>query len=212
LRAEQLDVASRTIGIDAGYLDAASKVITDLHRSLQLPAIDIALHSIRETPYEYKAVLAQAIHAIEGSRTDQDLFRWMLRRVMLRHLEDQRDDWSDRYDEPLAKLQTEAATIYAILAWFNSSGASETQHAYDAGLGAIGIEPRPVPPVEELTFDRLDEALQRLSHLDRAGREAFVNGATTVVLLDQKTTAEEVELVRVVADAVRLPVPPLLPA
>ena len=212
LRGGQLEVASRMIGIDAAYLDAASKIITDLHRSLQLPAIDIALHSIRETPYEHKISLADSIRAIEGSRSDQDLFRWMLRRVMLRHLEDQHDDGSDRHDASLGQLQAEAATVYAILAWFNSSGSSETQHAYDAGLAAIGVEPRPVPPVEELTFDRLDEALEELSHLDRVGREAFVSGATTVVLLDQMTTAEEVELVRVVADAVRLPVPPLLPA
>ena len=31
-------------------------------------------------------------------------------------------------------------------------------------------------------------------------------------LIDDKTTAEEVELIRIVADAVRLPIPPLLPA
>ena len=212
LRPGQLDVASRTVGIDADYLDAASRVITDLHRSLQLPAIDIALHSIRETPYEHKLSLAEAIRAIEGSRSDQDLFRWMLRRVMLRHLEDQHDDGSDRHDAVLGQLRSEAATVYAILAWFNSSGASETQHAYDAGLAALGMESHPVPPVQELTFDRLDEALQRLSRLQRPDRETFVDGATTVVLLDEKTTAEEVELIRIVADAVRLPVPPLLPA
>lgn len=212
LRGPQLDLAGRTVGIDPGYLDSASKVITDLHRSLQLPAVDIALHSIRETPYEHRLALAEAIRTIEGARVDQDLFRWMLRRVMLRHLEDQHDDGSNRRAASIVDLQAEAATVYAILAWFNSSGASDTQRAYDAALSAIAAEPHPVPPIEELTFDRLDEAFERLSRLDRVGRETFVRGATTIVLLDDKTTAEEVELIRIVADAVRLPIPPLLPA
>ncbi len=212
LRPRQLDQAGKTIGMDPAYIDAASRVITDLHRSLQLPAIDIALHSIRETPYDYKISLAEAIHAIESSQSDQDLFRWTLRRVMLRHLEDQHDDGSAVHNRRLADLGPEADTVYGVIAWFNSSGSEQTQAAYEAALSTVGLPIGPVPPIEQLTFDRLDEALEQLSRLDQPGREAFVAGATAAVLHDRKTTVEEAELIRVVADAVRLPVPPLLPA
>lgn len=210
-RAGQLELAGRAIAMDPEYLDAASKVITDLDRPLQLPAIDLALHSIRETPYEYKVALARVIHAIESSRSDQDLFRWMLRRVMLRHIEDQHDDGSAKHDVPIDQLRDEATTVYAVLSWFNSSGPAQAQGAFDAALSVIASAPKTIPPIEQLTFDRVDEALERLSHLDRQSRETFVSGATVVVLHDEKTTVEEAELIRVVADAVRLPVPPLLP-
>ena len=163
-------------------------------------------------PYEFKLNLAGTIEDIESSRPDQDLFRWMLRRVMLRHLEDQHDDGSMVHNRSLNDLRAEAATVLAIVAWFNSSGSGQTQAAYDAALGAIGSPSTPVPPVEQLTFDRLDAALDQLSDLDPPGREAFVNGAIAAVLHDGKTTVEEAELIRVVADAVRLPMPPLLPA
>ncbi len=212
LRPGQLAYAGDMIGMDPEYLDAASKVITDLHRSLQLPAIDIALHSIRETPYEYKLSLAQAIHSIESSRPNQDLFRWMLRRVMLRHLEDQHDDGRAVHNVQLERLHAEAVTVLGVIAWFNSSGQEQTQPAFDAALATIGIQPQPIPPIEQLTFERIDEALEALARLDQRGREAFVSGATAAVLHDGKTTVEEAELIRVVADAVRLPVPPLLPA
>ncbi|MGI9598025.1 MAG: M48 family metallopeptidase [Acidimicrobiales bacterium] len=212
LRPRQLDFAGRTIGMDPDYLDAASQVIAELHRSLQLPAIDIALHSIREIPYEYKMTLAKTIRAVESSRPDQDLFRWMLRRVMLRHLEDQTDDGSAVHNRRLDDLRPETVTVYGVIAWFNSSGTASTQSAFEAALSEIGLPLGPVPPIEQLTFDRIDEALEELSHLDRPGREAFVNGATAAVLHDGKTTVEEAELIRVIADAVRLPVPPLLPA
>lgn len=211
VRATQLANAGAALHMDPDYLDAASKVISDLHRSLQLPAVDIALHSIRETPYEFKINLAMAIEDIESSRPDQDLFRWMLRRVMLRHLEDQHDDGSMVHNRSLNDLRAQAAMVLAIVAWFNSSGAAQSQSAFDAAIAAIGSERMAIPPVEQLTFDRLDKALDELSDLDRPGREAFVNGATAAVLHDGKTTVEEAELIRVVADAVRLPVPPLLP-
>ena len=210
LRHGQLSAAGDAIGLDPSYLDAASKVISDLHRSLQLPAIDIALHSIRETPYDFKVTLANVIRDIESSRLDQDLFRWMLRRVMLRHLEDQQDDGSAVHNRRLNDVAEQAMSVFGVIAWFNSSGAEQTQASFDAALGAIGIPSSPVPQIEVLTFDRLDVALEDLSHLDRAGRQAFVSGATAAVLHDGMTTVEEAELIRVVADAVRLPVPPLL--
>ncbi len=210
-RPGQLAQASSLTGIEAEYLDAASRVISELDRSLQLPAIDIALHSIRETPFEFKQALAQAIETIESSRHDQDLFRWMLRRVMLRHLEDQYDDGSARHAVPLDQLAADAVTVYAMMSWFNSAGPSQTQGAFEAALGVIGSPVAAVPALEELTVERVDGALERLSHLDRVGREAFVMGATAAVLHDGTTTADEAELIRVVADAVRLPVPPLLP-
>jgi Zn-dependent protease with chaperone function len=212
LRTKQLAVAGEAVGMEAGYLDAAGKVIGELHRSLQLPAIDIALHSIRETPYEYKLNLAQTIRDIESSNPEQDLFRWMLRRVMLRHLEDQHDDGSAVHDRRLDDLRAETITVYGVIAWFNSSGTAQTQASFEAALAAIGAPLGPVPPIEQLTFDRIDEALDTLSDLEPGSREAFVRGATASVLHDGKTTVEEAELIRVVADAVRLPVPPLLPA
>jgi predicted DNA-binding ribbon-helix-helix protein len=196
--------------MEPAYLDAASKVISGLHRSLQLPAIDIALHSIRELPYAHKMALAHTIQSIEDERPHQDLFRWMLRRVVLRHIEDQHDDGSAVHNRRLVDLQAETITIYAVIAHFNSSGPELTQPSYEAALAQVGLAAAPIPPIEALTFDRLDEALERLSHLDRPGRHAFVAGATAAVLLDGKTTVEEAELVRVVADAVRQPVPPLL--
>ena len=211
LRAWQLDVARRTINMDPAYLNAASRVISDLDRRLQLPAIDIALHSIRETPYDYKMALGQAVRAIEGSQANQDLFPWVLRRVMLRHLEDQHDDGSARHQARLDQLGSEAATVYAVMAWFNSSGPGLAQASFEAALSVIGLPASPVPPIETLTFDLIDEALDHLSRMDRLGRETFVRGAAALVLHDEKTTAEEAELIRVVADAVRLPVPPLLP-
>lgn len=211
LRARQLEAVGRDLSMYPGELAAASNIISDLDRSLQLPAIDIALHAIQQTPYDYKIRLGRTILDIERSPDDKDLFRWMLRRVLLTHLADQHDDGSVKHSRPLQDLGNEAKVVLAVLAHFNSSGPNHVQSSFEAALAEIGVETHQAPTVEELGFDLMDEALERLSHLDRPGREAFVTAAAAVVLHDERCTTEEAELLRVVADAVRLPVPPLLP-
>ncbi len=210
-RERDLAIAASATGLDPAYLDAASDVISRLDRPLQLPAIDIALHSIRETPWDLQETLRNAIVAIESSRPNQDLFRWMLRRVMLRHLEDQRDAGSSKHNLRLPDLETEAVTVFAAIAWFNSSGVEYAPGAFTAALITSNFAPRPIPAVDALPVAMVDAALERLSHLDLEGRRTFVSAATAIVAHDATTTADEAELIRVVADAVRLPVPPLLP-
>lgn len=211
LRPQQLALAAQTTFLDPAYIDAAGKVITDLERPLQLPAIDIALHSIRETPYDFKRSLASAIEALGSTVDVDDLFRWILRRVMLRHLDDEHNGGTATQNLTLPMLHDEAVIVYAMLARHNSAGESQAGAAFDAALNRIGAPAAPLPDTGALSLDRLDRALDRLGDLDRNGREEFVSGATAVVLYDGRATADEAELLRVVADAVRLPVPPLLP-
>jgi Zn-dependent protease with chaperone function len=210
-RQKDLAYAARATGLDVTYLEAASDVISRLDRPLQLPAIDIALHSIRETPWEFQKTLRETIVAIESSHPEKNLFRWMLRRVLVRHLEDQSDTGSSKHNLRFPDLEAEAVTVFAAIAWFNSSGLEYAPGAFTAALVASNLAPREIPVVDSLPVATVDAALERLSHLDLAGRRTFVSAATAIVAHDATTTADEAELIRVVADAVRLPVPPLLP-
>ncbi|MEM8922490.1 MAG: M48 family metallopeptidase [Actinomycetota bacterium] len=212
IRQRHLATAARQTWIEPDYLDAAGRVIIDLDRALQLPAIDIALHSIREIPYEDKQRLIGAIEAIHADDEDIDLFRWVLQRVILRHLQDEYDTGRRGAQYPIGTMHNEAAVVYAVLGYYNSSGEAQAQPSFEAALRRIGASPAPLPAPDQLSFRQLDEALDRLANLDRIGREAFVQGATDVVLHDGVATVDEAEMLRVVADAVRLPVPPLLPA
>ncbi len=210
LRAEQWRSVATRLGLDADTTKAASTIITNLDRSLQLPAADLALRSVQGLPADYRHELSAAIAGLDRP-TDQDLFSWVLRRVVLRRLDDQHDQGSARHDTPLGRLRSEAATVYALLADYNSGGVAQTGEAYRAALEASGDDTSRPPPVQPPTLADVDEALVRLGTLDRAGREVFVRGATAAVLRDRATSPDEAELIRVIAEAVRLPVPPLVP-
>ncbi|MCP4958230.1 MAG: M48 family metalloprotease [Actinomycetia bacterium] len=211
-RDDELARVGQFLSMYPADLSAAGATISSLDRILQLPAIDIALQAIRQTPGPYRERLAEAIRELEASQSEGDVFRWVLRRVMLRHLEDQRDDGTRRREVRIETLADDATTVLAILAYFNSAGATQTQASFEAALATIGVAARPLPPNDQLTYERLDAALEHLGNMELASRRAFVEAATAVVMHDQMASADEAELLRVVADAVRLPVPPLLPA
>ncbi len=100
--------------------------------------------------------------------------------------------------------------MLAVLAHANSSGPLHAQAAFDAGLVGLALPATSLPTGDRALFDSIDGALETLAGLGHAERERFVNAAAAVVLHDDRATTEEAELLRVVADAVRLPVPPLL--
>ena len=210
-RQKDLALAAQATGLEADYIEAAGSVISRLDRPLQLPSIDIALHSIRETPWDFQETLRETVLAIESSRPDQDLFRWILRRVMIRHLEDQHDTGSTKHDVKFERVQPAAITVLTAIAWFNSSGKEWAPTAFSAALDSAGLPSQPLAAEETLSVPAVDQALDELSHLNYDGRVRFVKAAMAIVAHDDKTTADEAELIRVIADAVRLPVPPLLP-
>ncbi len=210
-RQRDLAQASEATGLEASYIESASGVISDLDRPLQLPAIDIALHSIRETPWQFQESLRETVLAIESSRPDQDLFRWILRRVLIRHLEDQHDTGRSKHNVLFDRLGTDAVTVLTALAWFNSGGAADAEQAFKLALESAGLPAQPLQSEGSLSVEVVDHALEQLSHLNYDGRRRFVEAALVIVEHDDTTTADEAELIRVVADAVRLPMPPLLP-
>lgn len=212
VRHGELDEIGEFLAMAPSELEAASVTISSLDRTLQLPAIDIALQAIRRLSWQSRERLAQVVDSLHAWQTDGDVFRWVLRRALLRHLADQADDGRMSHDVPLVAVKSDAIDVLSIVAHFNSQGAHEAQSTFDSALRSIGWPSQQIPDNAELTYARLDDALEHLSHIDRPSRRAFVSAAADIVLSDGRATAHEAELLRVVADAVRLPVPPLLPA
>ena len=210
-RPHELERASAVSGFDAESLDAASQLINSLDRPLQLPCFDIALHSIRETPPDFQAALLQTIRDFSTSSPDIDLFRWMLRRTVIRHLDDDQNN-AGSGNLHLEWLAPQAGAVYSVISIFNSAGPDAREQAFMAAHDASGLpQPDEMPAESALRVERLDLALDKLAEMTIESREAFIRGAIAAIDLDDHTSLDEGELIRVIADAVRLPIPPLLP-
>ncbi len=211
-RERELGRAVELTGFPAEVLVAGSTIIGSLDRRLRLPAIDIALASVRRAPDDVQDLLRETISDFTASSPDADLFRWMLRRSVLRHLEDSEAQGTIEHHRLLVELPDEASLVYAALAAYNSAGDAQVGRAYLAAHEAAGLErPEAMPHPSHLTVARLDVALDALAEMNHDNRFRFVTGAIAAAELDGAISADEAALVRVVADSVRMAMPPLLP-
>jgi tellurite resistance protein len=106
---------------------------------------------------------------------------------------------------------SDATVIFAVMARYNSQGSAEAQRTFDQARAAVGASTVALDDAGDDTVARVDQALARLAELDRDSRRRFVAAAAAVAADDGFTSAEEAELLRVIAEAVGQPVPPLLP-
>lgn len=212
VRPEELRRASALSGFDEQSLDEASDIISSLDRRLHLACLDMALNSIRKTPAEFQHELLEMARDFATSSPDADLYRWMLRRVAIRHLTDAEQTNTPQDNLYLEWLVPQAARIYGIVALYNSSGVGAQHDAFRAAFTAAGIaEIPPMPKEVDLRIKKVDAALDKLSQMTHQDRVAFVEGIIAAITVDGLIDINEAELVRVIADTVRLPMPPILP-
>lgn len=210
LRPAQLANAAKISNLDMNLIDQASQRISNLDRRLYLPAIDLGLGSIHNLPFENKRSLAEAVTSIESESQDLDLFRWVLRRVLIRHLNSEQDTGSGKKELNLKDVEPEAIIVFAVMAGYAGSKDLVTD-SFDSALSAAGYSEQQIPNLEEISFESIDESLTKISMLNRDHRQRFVMAASTAAMHDGKIGVEEAQLIRVFADAVGEPIPPLLP-
>lgn len=210
-RETELAHASDATGFPEQELAEAARMVESLDRSLRLPAIEIALTTIRSSDEELRNGFAATVAELVERSDHIDLFRWLLRRATRRHLLDAYAHDVPQDDVDPQSMVDHAAILYAVFASYNSAGAAGVRDSYAVAYARSGIVPPPPMPADsDLTIGRIDLALDALARMDLASRKAFVEGALAAVDHDSMASTNEVDLVRVVADVLRVDIPPMV--
>lgn len=92
-------------------------------------------------------------------------------------------------------------------------GNTHAEAAYQAGWSSWTSGPRGMPMLEkdQCTLDLLNDSLDRLQAAQPAWKRAMLNAFSECIAYDQRATINEVELLRVISDALGCPMPPVLP-
>ena len=171
---------------------------------LALPALD----HLSEPQGRALAADLAALGRVEG---DLSAFDLAVRRTVLRRLA------RDAGAPPRARLRSldealpECLELLTSLAWLGSRDPSAAQAALDAGARALGVRtPWRLLPRERFRLGRLDLTLERLDLCAPADKARVLEACVATVLADACLTWEEAELVRAVAAALGLPLPPVV--
>jgi Zn-dependent protease with chaperone function len=191
-------------------LDAA---VVGLPAECRLPLAEIAMAALRAlSPDQYRAFRDQTRRLAEADR-QVDLFEYALQRMMMRHLDPvilgTRVPTAQYYS--LRPLLPAAATLLSSLAHWGTDRPSEAASMFAAGMARLQAEPSALHPPEQCGLDAVDRALSRLEQSSLPIKRKLMDACATCVTADGRVTVDEFELLRVVADALGCPMPPLLP-
>lgn len=176
--------------------------------SIRLPLLDLCIPSLSqmsESQYKGFRSLFDRLIRVDG-RIDR--WEWVVDTVLDRHLE-------ERYHKPgaerkarskLESRQSAVATVLATLACIGSEDESAAQSAFSSSIAFLGWQIA-FPDPTSLKLKGLRSALKELRTVRFKDRGRFLEACKHCILMDGKTTTEEAETLRAVAESIDCPMP-----
>jgi hypothetical protein len=184
-----------------------------LHPVQRAPLLAIAFPALKRRPAPELAAFRELVDVLIHLDGEVSLFEYALGRELATHLEEARDPSSARAfgTVHLPEVQTEAATVLAVLAMHGHQDNEPARRAYLKGLYTLLPQASiPYAPPQDWVA-ALDQALPRLDRLEPAAKALLLEALLATLHHDGRITAQESELLRAVCAAVHCPLPPFLP-
>lgn len=184
----------------------------ELDESLILPILELCINSLRELSlnqyHQFKATLTSIIEADKIV----DLNEWVLQRLILQQLDfnfSLRKPTKEKYSY-LGAVKDEAEIVLSLIAYIeHKSKPGMAKQAFDLGKKEIGAFAFNIIPQEELSLNKLNNALDKLMQLKPLLKSKMLKACATIILSDQDVTRKGTELLRMISVNLDCPAPPL---
>ncbi|SDJ65010.1 M48 family metallopeptidase [Microbulbifer yueqingensis] len=187
-------------------LEAHFHLLPDCAR---LPLIDLCIPALKAlAPQQYQVFKRNLIKLLRSDR-QVDLWEWALYRLLMHALEGTPD--RQRLSTAGRARGDAACFILAAMAHAGNSDYLEAKRAFDAGLGALQLERVPLPARRDITLARLDKAVAIAAGDQPLRKPRLLKAMAATMAHDGVVAAEEIELLRAVADSLDCPMPPVCP-
>jgi Zn-dependent protease with chaperone function len=208
IRKRQLDLLRRagleTVAQAAERLAAPVRAMGAAYR---LPAVELAMPSLRGLAQPTRDAVIRSIETIVADDERVTLEEFVLLTIVRHQL-----GAGAARNEPVAfrsilEVLEDARLVVSLLA---HADADDTQYAFERGFGVLGLDGGQAPPLAQLAFPRIAEALERLRRLAPFPKRTFLTACVETVTADGHIALAEAELLRAVAMELDSPVPPIL--
>ena len=187
--------------------------LKDLSPQLRLPILDLALPSLRQMSARQYAKFRQMTRILVESDARLSLFEFALQEILTHRLEAIfRRHKREIIYKNIESLALDAVNILSKLAQIGHSEEIAAQAAFNYGWVKLTITDSRWKklPAQKVSFSALRVAMKRFSHATPAVKQALLDACAHCVLHDEHVTVEEAELVRAIAYALDIPLPPFL--
>ena len=197
------------------FVRAQLEVFIDLEPQHRLPLLDLCLPALQQLSDRQSQAFQGTVTALIEADEEIDLFEFMLQKTLARHMGGTLFPGARQEARrmPLTALRDECAVVLSVLARVGESNEEAACRAFRMGCTELGqaAPALELPARETFSLERLDHALARLGGLPPEQKRRLIQACTACVAADHTVTVREAELLRIAADCLGCPVPPVLP-
>jgi Zn-dependent protease with chaperone function len=181
----------------------------------RIPLIDLALPALRRlSPQQFEQFRA-ATETLVASNSETDLFVYMLRKIVVRHLETYFFPEQRRVTQfyALRPLASDCGVLLSATAYAGQENATKAYAAFGQGAESLSRAARseiPWLPPDQCDLSHIDAALARLGQAVPQIKKNVLNACAQTVVADGVIQEGEAELLRAIADTLDCPVPPFV--
>jgi Zn-dependent protease with chaperone function len=213
-RASQLEAIAGNA--DQGILHETTRLLPQVDQvdpGALLPMADLAIRALRQlSPDQYEVFRANLRSLIEADE-QIDLFEYMLEKMIVRHLDPGfravRRPPTQYYT--LQPLIPACAVLLSGLARIGHDSEEAAEAALYNGAAKLGPE-RPIDllPLEYCNLPQIDAAIQQAVEASLPVKKRIFEAMVCAAATDGRLNRREAELLRAIADALDMPLPPFL--
>lgn len=213
-REAQFTVVEKHVG--KAICEETRKLLPDVKSvapEYRLPLAELAVSALKGLSVDqYDAFCDTTVHLIEAD-SQVDLFEYALQRMIVRRLEPvfrKVRPPAPKYHD-ITPLLPYCSKLLSCLAYWGADDQATAEKAFLAAAGKIGarLSMKLVGP-NECGLKAVDESLDVLELAAPAIRKNILSACVICIGSDGRVTVEEAELLRVIADALNCPIPPMI--
>ncbi|BAY24062.1 peptidase M48 Ste24p [Calothrix sp. NIES-2100] len=191
-----------------------SSEISQLDPSLRLPLVDLTVPTLRQTSAKECQMLCKCVQGLIKARGSLSLWHFVLQLVLWHRLEPCINPTSPTTVEftSIDQIWSDSILVLSALARVGQTQPDEIAYAFRSGvfrLPGAGQQETPDTPVAS-SFTDLKKSIDRLRLASPKLKQAVVDACAHTVLLDNKVTSSEADLLRAIALTLDCPIPPFL--
>ena len=191
-------------------LDAALK---ELSPELHLPLVDLAMPMLRRMSPPQMETFRQAMKTLAETDGRLNFFEFAIGLIVAVRLDEQTKKPGGRYGfKSIEPLMNDAAAVISKLAMEGQNDPAQAQKAFAAAMGQIpgNANRSETPPMADPSFLTVEVAISRLAAATPGVKKTILDACAHCILFDRTVTTEEAEMLRAVAYALELPLPPFV--
>ncbi|USD20566.1 M48 family metallopeptidase [Microbulbifer variabilis] len=174
----------------------------------RLPLLDLCVPALKAlVPQQYQVFKRNLIKLLR-SDGKIEIWEWALYRVLIHALEESPD--RQRLSNKKGAGNDASRFLIAAIAHAGNSEYLPAKRAYEQGLKFLQLEVTPLPSRKDIDLQHLDKAIAIASQMKPLEKPLLLKALVYTLNHNGIIKAEEIELLRAVADSLDCPMPPLV--